>query len=65
MLARDAGFKKAWHVPGNSLAERYFTNRSDGLRPSSGEDFLLASSEKQGGNHHSLDEHENTAGLEY
>lgn len=43
MLARDAGFKKAWHVPGNSLAERYFTNRSDGLRPSSGEDFLLAS----------------------
>jgi methyltransferase (TIGR00027 family) len=41
-LARDTGFKKTQHVPGTSLAERYFTNRSDGLRPSSGEDFLLA-----------------------
>jgi methyltransferase (TIGR00027 family) len=43
-LARDNGFKEAQHVPGTSLAERYFTNRSDGLRPSSGEDFLLATS---------------------
>jgi methyltransferase (TIGR00027 family) len=43
-LARDTGFKEAQHVPGTSLAERYFTNRSDGLRPSSGEDFLLATS---------------------
>jgi methyltransferase (TIGR00027 family) len=41
-LARDTGFKEAQHLPGTSLAERYFTNRSDGLRPSSGEDFLLA-----------------------
>lgn len=41
-LARGTGFKEAQHVPGASLAERYFTNRSDGLRPASGEDFLLA-----------------------
>jgi methyltransferase (TIGR00027 family) len=43
-LARETGLEKAHHVPGTSLAERYFTNRSDGLRPSSGEDFLLATS---------------------
>lgn len=41
-LARDAGFEETRHVPGSALAERYFTNRSDGLRPSSGEDFLMA-----------------------
>ncbi len=41
-LARGAGFKEAQHVPGTSLADRYFANRSDGLRPASGEDFLLA-----------------------
>ncbi|MFE9451995.1 class I SAM-dependent methyltransferase [Streptomyces sp. NPDC006739] len=41
-LAREAGFKDARHVPGTSLAERYFADRTDGLRPSSGEDFLLA-----------------------
>jgi hypothetical protein len=27
---------------GASLAERYFANRTDGLRPSSGEDLLVA-----------------------
>jgi methyltransferase (TIGR00027 family) len=43
-LARATGFREARHVPGSSLAERYFTGRSDGLRPSSGEDFLLATS---------------------
>jgi methyltransferase (TIGR00027 family) len=43
-MARDTGFEEARHVPGASLAERYFTHRSDGLRPSSGEDFLLATS---------------------
>jgi methyltransferase (TIGR00027 family) len=43
-MARDTGFEETRHVPGTSLAERYFTNRSDGLRPSSGEDFLLATS---------------------
>ncbi len=37
-MARDAGFAETRHVPGKDLAERYFTGRSDGLRPSSGED---------------------------
>ncbi|MEU8686343.1 class I SAM-dependent methyltransferase [Streptomyces sp. NPDC048611] len=41
-LAREAGFKDARHVSGASLAGRYFAGRTDGLRPSSGEDFLLA-----------------------
>jgi methyltransferase (TIGR00027 family) len=41
-LAREAGFKDVRHVPGTSLAERYFADRTDGLRPSSGEDLLLA-----------------------
>jgi len=41
-LAREAGFKYARHVPGSSLAERYFAGRPDGLRPSSGEDLLVA-----------------------
>ncbi|MFC9234260.1 class I SAM-dependent methyltransferase [Streptomyces decoyicus] len=41
-LARDAGFKDAHHVPGSVLAERYFADRTDGLRPSSGEDLLVA-----------------------
>nr|WP_312622627.1 hypothetical protein [Pseudofrankia sp. BMG5.37] len=41
-LAREAGFKKAQHVAGSMLAERYFADRSDGLRPSSGEDILVA-----------------------
>lgn len=41
-LAREAGFKEARHVPGTALAERYFTGRPDGLRPSTGEDLLLA-----------------------
>ncbi|SHL40323.1 class I SAM-dependent methyltransferase [Streptomyces yunnanensis] len=41
-LAREAGFGDARHVSGGSLADRYFADRTDGLRPSSGEDFLLA-----------------------
>ncbi|PNE40213.1 class I SAM-dependent methyltransferase [Streptomyces noursei] len=41
-LAREAGFGDARHVSGGSLADRYFAGRTDGLRPSSGEDFLLA-----------------------
>ncbi|EST33351.1 class I SAM-dependent methyltransferase [Streptomyces roseochromogenus] len=41
-LAREAGFAQARHVPGTALAERYFTGRTDGLRPSTGEDLLLA-----------------------
>ncbi|MFG2503799.1 class I SAM-dependent methyltransferase [Streptomyces sp. NPDC048441] len=41
-LARDAGFKEAEHVSGSALAERYFAHRADGLRPSTGEDLVLA-----------------------
>jgi methyltransferase (TIGR00027 family) len=41
-LAHDAGFSNAQHVPGSTLARRYFAGRTDGLRPSSGEDFLVA-----------------------
>lgn len=41
-LAAEAGFQDAQHVSGASLAERYFADRPDGLRPSSGEDILLA-----------------------
>jgi len=41
-LARDAGFARAEHVSAGDLAVRYFADRADGLRPSSGEDFLVA-----------------------
>jgi methyltransferase (TIGR00027 family) len=41
-LAREVGFKDAHHVSGTSLAERYFAGRTDGLRPSTGEDLLTA-----------------------
>ncbi len=41
-MAREAGFSGARHVSGSSLAERYFSARGDGLRPSSGEDFVVA-----------------------
>ncbi|MFI0780452.1 class I SAM-dependent methyltransferase [Streptomyces sp. NPDC021212] len=41
-LAREAGFRDARHVSGASHAARYFAGRADGLRPSSGEDLLLA-----------------------
>ena len=43
MLARAAAFKSAQHVAGTTIAERYFAGRPDHLRPSSGEDFLVAS----------------------
>lgn len=41
-LARESGFTRVEHVPGSALADRYFAGRADGLRPSTGEDFLLA-----------------------
>ena len=41
-MAREAGFADVRHVSGASLGERYFAGRSDGLRPSSGEDFVVA-----------------------
>jgi O-methyltransferase involved in polyketide biosynthesis len=41
-LAREAGFKDAQHVARTLLTERYFADRTDGLRPSRGEDLLVA-----------------------
>jgi methyltransferase (TIGR00027 family) len=41
-MAREAGFADARHVAGSELADRYFTDRADGLRPQTGEDFLIA-----------------------
>ena len=41
-LARAAGFAHAEHISSMTLAQRYFAGRSDGLRPSTGEDFLIA-----------------------
>lgn len=40
--ARDAGFVDAEHVSAAMLNERYFADRPDGLRTSSGEDLLVA-----------------------
>jgi methyltransferase (TIGR00027 family) len=40
--AREAGFRDARHVPAGLLAQRYFAGRADGLRPSTGEDLLVA-----------------------
>ncbi|WIM92758.1 class I SAM-dependent methyltransferase [Actinoplanes oblitus] len=41
-LAREAHFSDVRHIASRTLADRYFVNRTDNLRPSSGEDFLLA-----------------------
>jgi methyltransferase (TIGR00027 family) len=41
-LARAAGFTDVRHVSGADLGERYFAGRTDGLRVSTGEDFLVA-----------------------
>jgi methyltransferase (TIGR00027 family) len=41
-LTRDAGVAGAQHVSGSTLGDRYFAGRSDGLRPSTGEDFVVA-----------------------
>ncbi|WP_393060926.1 class I SAM-dependent methyltransferase [Streptomyces sp. LN549] len=41
-LGRASGFADVRHVSGSSLGERYFAGRADGLRPSSGEDLLVA-----------------------
>jgi len=41
-VAREAGFRQAQHVSAASLTERYFANRTDGLRPSSSEELLVA-----------------------
>lgn len=41
-LAREAGFGHARYVSTDDLAQRYFADRSDGLRPAVGEAFLVA-----------------------
>lgn len=41
-LAREAGFRKVQHVSAASLTERYFAGRTDGPRPSSSEELLVA-----------------------
>jgi methyltransferase (TIGR00027 family) len=41
-LAREAGFKNVSHISNKEMIQRYFANRNDGLRPSKGEEFLIA-----------------------
>jgi methyltransferase (TIGR00027 family) len=41
-LARTTGFRQVAHVSSKEIAGRYFSGRSDGLRPAEGEEFLLA-----------------------
>ena len=42
-LAREAGFQEPRHVSAATLAERYFSGRTDGLRPpNNGEELLVA-----------------------
>jgi len=41
-LARESGFRDARHVPAATLNRRYFAGRTDGLRTSRGEEFLVA-----------------------
>ena len=42
-LAREAGFRDVRHVSAADLAQRYFADRTDGLRPPvNGEEFLVA-----------------------
>ena len=41
-LAVDAGFDPVQHVAAAAIADRYFSGRADGLRPSSGEELIVA-----------------------
>lgn len=42
-LAREAGFENVRHVSAAALADRYFSGRTDGLRPpNNSEEFLIA-----------------------
>ena len=41
-LAREAGFRDVRHVSRSDIIQRYFAGRGDGLQPSSGEEFLVA-----------------------
>jgi methyltransferase (TIGR00027 family) len=40
-LAREAGFREAQHVSAATLAQRYFSGRTDGLRPPNNSEELL------------------------
>ena len=41
-MAKEAGFAELRHVAGSTLGDLYFGDRTDGLRPSTGEDFVVA-----------------------
>jgi hypothetical protein len=41
-MCAAAGFADVRHVSGRDLTERYFAGRPDGLRPSTGEDAVVA-----------------------
>ncbi|HEY4609690.1 MAG TPA: class I SAM-dependent methyltransferase [Ilumatobacteraceae bacterium] len=41
-LANDAGFPAAEVISSRALGDRYFSGRSDGLRPSTGEEIIVA-----------------------
>jgi methyltransferase (TIGR00027 family) len=41
-LAREAGFRDARHISADTLNERYFAERTDGLRTARGEELLIA-----------------------
>jgi methyltransferase (TIGR00027 family) len=43
-LARKAGFRNVRHVPASRLTERYFADRTDGLRPPNNAEELLVAS---------------------
>lgn len=42
-MAKEAGFKNAKHVSREDVIAKYFAGRTDGLEPSAGEEFLVAS----------------------
>jgi hypothetical protein len=43
-LAREAGFRDARHVSAADLTQRYFIDRTDGLRPPNNAEELLVAS---------------------
>jgi O-methyltransferase involved in polyketide biosynthesis len=41
-LAKAAGFEHVKHISAADLTQRYFAGRADGLKPSSGEELIVA-----------------------
>lgn len=41
-MARAAGFKEVRHYSKDDIVRKYFSGRADGLKPASGEEFLIA-----------------------